>query len=264
MIGRCLILLLISCDSLAQTYLGPTYQALGFTGAALRGIYSLTANPAGLAGLERPTVSVNYQHHFLSADIRTQSALVGLPTRFGVFGMGMVRHGLSGAYSDTRGGLSYAKPFGHRLSVGLTANYHQLYIPAYVNVSAVSMDVGIQCHLPDGSVAGVYYTNVGGVTYGGEVYGVIPSFLKAGLSYPLPNVVVVAEMAYSNMHRLSGHFGIDYGLGDIVHLRGGLSLNPLRQYAGLGICWQQFILDAAATFHPQLGTSPQIGVCYAF
>ena len=86
MVGRCLILLLISCESLAQTYIGPNYQAMGHAGTALEGIYSLTANPAGLTGLDRIAASVGYQHHFFTTDITTQAALLGVPTRLGTWG----------------------------------------------------------------------------------------------------------------------------------------------------------------------------------
>lgn len=264
MIGRCFLLLLISYESLAQTYVGPNYQAMGSTGTALEGIYSLTANPAGLVGVERLTASVNYQHHFFSPDVTTQAALLGLPTRLGVFGLALCRYGLKGVYSDTEAGFSFGRRFGPQFSAGLSVNYHQLHIPAYLNVSSLSMDVGMQYRFRKGGAIGLQYTNVGQATYGLEVYGAIPAYLKAGISYPLPGIMAVAELVYRLTNTLGGHFGVEYNIGDLVYLRGGLSVNPLQRYAGFGLRWQHFMFDAAATFHPRLGTTPQIGLCYAF
>ncbi len=264
MIGRCLLLLLISYESLAQTYIGPNYQAMGSTGTALEGIYSLTANPAGLVGIERPMASVNYQHHFFSDDVTTQAALLGLPTRLGVFGLALNRFGLKAAYQDVKAGFSFAKRLGPQFALGMSASYHQLHIPSYLNVSALSVDVGMQYRLPRGAIIGLQYINVGRATYKQEVYGTIPAYVKVGISYPWPQVIVTAEMEYRIIHRLGGHFGIEYNIGDLLYLRGGMSVNPFQQHAGFGLRWQHFTFDAAATFHSRLGITPQIGLCYAF
>src|SRR5690606_30814398 len=129
MIGRCLLLLLISYESLAQTYIGPNYQAMGSTGTALEGIYSLTANPAGLVGVERLTASINYQHHFFSQDVTTQAALLGVSTRLGSFGLSLNRFGLKAAYNDLKAGFAFAKRLSSRIALGLSASYHELRIP---------------------------------------------------------------------------------------------------------------------------------------
>ncbi len=263
MIGRCLILLLISYESVAQTYVGPNLQAMGHTGTALEGIYSLTANPAGLAGLTHIAITVNDQRHFFTPDITTQAALLGMPTRPGTWGLLVRRYGMGGAYHDTKAGLAFARRFGPRLSAGMLASYHQLYIPKYLSVYSFTVDMGIQYHFERGSTIGLQYTNVGAADYGATVYGTIPSLIKVGFSYPLAAVTLAADLAYRFEDSLSGHLGVAYWLGDIVCLRGGLSVNPMQQHAGFGFRWQRFMFDTAATFHPQLGVSPQIGVGYA-
>lgn len=264
MIGRCFILLLISCESLAQTYVGPIYQAMGQTGTALEGIYSITANPAGLAGLSHTAVSIGYQHHFLTTDITTQAALLGVPTRLGTWGLLARRHGLSQAYQDTRAGFAFARPFGPRLSVGMSVSHHQLYVPNYLSVSSLSVDIGLQCHFLENGTVGLQYTNVGNANYGATLQGTVPSFVKAGISYSLAAVTLTVDAVYRLENSFGGHLGIAYWIGDILCLRGGLSATPLQQHAGFGLRWGQFMFDAASTFHPRLGTSPQIGVGYAF
>ena len=264
MIRRCLILLLISYESLAQTYVGPNYQALGSAGTALEGIYSLTANPAGLVGVERFTTSVNYQHHFFLADVNTQALLLGVPTRLGAFGMALSRFGLKAAYSDLKASFAFAKRLSPRFALGLIASYHQLYVPSYLKETALSVDVGMQYHLPEGAIIGVQYTNVGNENYGQIVHGTIPAYVKAGVSYPWTHVMVTADVVYHATHQLGGNVGIEYNIGDIIFLRGGVSVNPLQQHLGFGLCWPHFTFGTAFTFHPQLGVSPQIGLCYAF
>lgn len=262
MIGRCVLLLLISYESFAQTYVGPSQQAMGQTGAALEGIYSITANPAGLAGLRHIAINVGHQHHFFATDITTQAALLGVPTKWGTWGVVARRHGINGAYHDTKGGFAFARRFGPRLSAGMAASYHQLYIPKYLSVYSFTVDMGVQYRFEQGSMLGLQYTNVGDAGYGTTVYGTIPSFMKIGFSYPLAMVTFAADLAYHVQHRLSGHLGVAYWIGDILCLRGGLSVNPMQQHAGFGLRWHRFMFDVAATLHPRLGVSPQIGVGY--
>ncbi len=262
MIGRCLILLLISYESLAQTYVGPNHQAMGFTGVALQGIYSLTANPAGLVGMERPTVSLNYQYHFLSTDITTQSALAALPTRLGVFGITALRYGLKGAYDEGKLGFTFARSLGPQFAMGMSLAYHQLYVPNYLSVSSLSVDLGVQYRLEQGMVIGFQYTNIGRADYGQDLYGTIPTAIRLGASCPLSTVLVSADVSYGFAYRLNGHVGIEYNVGERLYLRGGLSANPLQQHVGFGIHWDHFRFDVATTFHPRLGTSPQIGLSY--
>ncbi|WP_262249248.1 hypothetical protein [Parapedobacter soli] len=264
MIGRCLILLLISYECIAQTYVGPSYQAMGQAGTALQGIYSLTANPAGLASLDHIAVNLGYQQHFLSADISTQAALLGGPTGLGVWGVMLRRYGIDGAYHDTKANFAFAKQFGPRLSIGMSASYHQLYVPAYLSAYSLSVDVGVQCHLGQGGTIGLQYTNVSRADYGSTVYSTIPSFVRVGFSYPLSTATFTVDVAYRRENRVGGHMGLAYWIGDILCLRGGLSVNPMQQHAGFGIRWYRFLFDTAATFHPRLGMSPQIGLGYAF
>ncbi|MGV3764215.1 hypothetical protein [Parapedobacter sp.] len=264
MVGRCLLLLLISYESFAQTYVGPSQQAMGQAGTALEGIYSITANPAGLAGLEHIALSIGYQRHFFSADITTEAALLGIPTALGTWGLVVRRYGMERAYQDTKAGFTFARRFGPRISLGMSASYHQLYIPNYLSVYSFAVDMGAQYHFEQGSAIGFQYTNVGNADYGTAVYGTIPSLLKFGFSYPLAMVTLAADLAYRFGDGLSGHLGIAYWIGDILCLRGGLSINPMQQHAGFGFRWRRFMFDVAATSHPRLGVSPQIGVGYAF
>jgi len=263
MIGRWPILLLISFECTAQTYLGPRHQAMGCTGAALQGIYSLTANPAGVTGLVQPVISVAHQHHFFASDITTQAGLIGIPTRLGTAGFAVSHYGLQGAYQELRMAVAYAKAFGPHFSLGLTANRHQLTVPSYLNSSGFSVDVGVQYRIGAQTVLGAYYANVGESAYR-DVYSEVPSYLRAGAIHGLDKVVVTADAVYHPGERLGGHFGFEYLPGEWLALRGGLSVNPLQQHAGFGVRWGGFILDVAATFHPWLGASPQIGLCYAF
>src|SRR5690606_34118904 len=130
-------------------------------------------NIAGLTGVERIAVSLQHQHHFFATDITSQGALLGVPTRLGTFGLLVSRFGIKDAYDDMKVGFSFAKRFGPHVSVGMSASYHQLYIPAYLSESSLSADFGIQYHFKEGANIGFHFANISRGSYGLEVYGTI-------------------------------------------------------------------------------------------
>jgi hypothetical protein len=58
--------------------------------------------------------------------------------------------------------------------------------------------------------------------------------------------------------------GVEYKLIKIVALRGGISVNPFKQFAGFGINYKKVLVDFAVASHPVLGYSPQIALGYEF
>lgn len=263
MIGRCLILLLISAKAYAQTYTGTRYQAMGSTGTALQEIYSLTVNPSGLTALERPTAHVGHQYHFLSTEITGQTALLGIPTRLGNFGLMVHRYGLQDIYNEIHIGFAYAKQFGRELSLAVRINAHQLGISNYGTTRTFSADMGLQYHTAQGLIIGLHYLNVGGIDYAHGL-GALPSTVRLGASYRLDKVTVTSDVVYDRIRAANGHLGLEYAIITSLLLRGGVSVHPLQQHAGFGLVWGQMVVDVAATFQHYLGISPQIGISYAF
>ena len=263
MIGRCFILLLISAEAYAQTYTGTRFQAMGGTGTALQEIHSLTANPAGLTALVHTTSHIAHRYHFVATDITSQTALLGVPTSLGSFGILLHRYGLQNTYREMQGGLAYAKSFGPRLSLAIKINAHQLAISNYGSTGAFSADVGLQYSVLPELLVGVHYLNVGGLNYD-DRHGTIPSSIRLGACYRLDKVIVTSDLKYNTTNPVSGAVGLEYAIVPILLMRGGLSFLPLAQHAGFGLIWGHMAFDMAASFHRYLGMSPQFGLSYAF
>jgi hypothetical protein len=58
--------------------------------------------------------------------------------------------------------------------------------------------------------------------------------------------------------------GLEYAVVNWLAFRGGLGVNPFRQFAGFGYQLNDLKVDAAASSHPFLGISPQIALSYEF
>lgn len=262
---RVLLLLLLCMNAKGQVNSGARFTGMGNTGTALRDVYSLVNNQAGIANLESPILSFSFQNLFLETDIRSQSVLFVLPIRFGVLGYTISNYGIPKVYSNLKSGLSFSRSFGPQLAMGMTVNYHQLQIPNYGSNSAFSIEFGVQYFIIEKWVIGAHIENPGHFNYKAETYYKIPSIVRFGNSYQMNEQIVISiDGTYRLSENFDANVGIEYSLAQYLKLRGGLSVNHFQQYTGFGIDYQNFLFDVAVIMHPRLGVSPQITLSYVF
>jgi len=262
------IVLLISLKPFylfAQNSLGPRLTAMGNNGAAVTDVWALQANPAGIASLTRPTVSINYIKHLFSDEISTQASVFVLPIKNDFIGASFQRYGFA-EYNESKVGFAYAKQFGESLSIAINTNYHQLKISNYGTSSGFSVDVGALYHLNSEFAFGAFVNNPSKQKFSSkEVSLSIPTTFHAGASYLASDKVLIAtSLSKSLGQSVDVSIGIDYKIIELLSLRGGLSTRPFKQYAGFGLNYRKFLLDMATTFDANLGYAPQIAVGYAF
>ncbi len=238
---------------------------MGNTGTALRDIYSLVSNQAGVAYFQSPILSLSFEKPFLDTDIRSQSVLFVLPIRFGVLGYSINNYGIPKVYSNLKSGLSISRDFGPRLAMATTVNYHQLQIPNYGSNSAFSVEFGIQYVFIERWIIGAHIENPGHFNFKTKSYNKIPSYDWLGNSYQMNDQVLISiDGVYTLTENFDANVGIEYSLAQYLKLRGGTSFNHFQQYAGFGLDYQNFLFDVAVILHPRLGVSPQITLSYVF
>lgn len=244
--------------------LGPRATALGNTGVALQDVWSLQSNQAGLTTLKRAVASISYRNSFLNPDLNTQSAIIAIPTKKGVFGLSLQTYGFS-AYSEQKVGFSYAKAFGKSVSTSLNFNIHQVKIQQYGSAKTFSVDAGIQYKPSDKLILGTHISNPYQASYNREVDAMVPLSIEFGMAYTfsdklLMNTGVVKSLNSETDIRL----GLEYSLLNCLALRGGLALKTFRQFAGFGYSLEKLRIDAAVTADANLGYSPQLALSYEF
>lgn len=262
---RVLILILLSFKAKGQIKYSPRFTGIGNTGTALQDAYSLTNNQAGIANLRSPVLSFSFEKPFLGMDIGSQSALFVFPTRLGVLGYAIRNYGIPKAYNNLKSGLSLARMFGPQLAMAITINHHHLRILKYGSDNMLSIEFGVQYILKEKWIIGAHIDNLGRFSYENKDYYTIPTLLRLGNSYQLSDQVLISiDGKYLLDESFDGNIGIEYSIVQWLKLRGGVSVNHFQQYVGFGFGYQSFLFDAAATIHPRLGVSPQIGLSYVF
>jgi hypothetical protein len=57
---------------------------------------------------------------------------------------------------------------------------------------------------------------------------------------------------------------LEYFPVNFLYIRAGVASNPALNAAGFGLQWKKVRIDLAASFHPQLGYTPNLGLLYSF
>lgn len=250
---------------LAQNNLGPRLTAMGNNGSAVYDVWSLHANAAGITATEKPIISLNYIKHLFSGEISTQGLALIIPYKNNFIGIGFQRYGFS-EYHESKIDFAYAKKFGDQISAAINLNYHQLKITKYGSATGFSIDVGVLYKLNKHLTFGAYTSNPSKQRYSTtQVAAEIATSYHVGASYNASDKVLIAASISKILNQsVDVGLGIDYKIVELLSLRGGLSAQPFKQYAGFGINYKTFLFDMATAYDPNLGYTPQIAMAYAF
>ena len=91
----CLIFILFQTELFAQISPGPRSLSMGSAGVALKDVWSLQHNSAGISEIRRPIVALGYERHFSDQDLSTQKAVFVIPFKQHVFGLSFHSYGFS-------------------------------------------------------------------------------------------------------------------------------------------------------------------------
>lgn len=262
--GVCLIFILFQTTVIAQISPGPRSLSMGSAGVVLKDVWSLQHNSAGIAGILRPIFALGYERHFSDQDLSTQKAVFAIPFKQHVFGLSFQRYGFS-EYSEQTAGIAYSRNFSGSLALSIALKYHQLSITKYGLVNAVSVDVGLQYQLNERLWIGTHISNPSSSRYQDLSDSTIPVSLSFGVSFEFSDkVLIISDIQKTLNATINTKLGIEYRLINWFALRGGMSANPFKQYAGFGLNHQRFAIDVAISSHPNLSYSPNLAFSYEF
>lgn len=243
---------------------GPRLMAMGSGGLAVSDIWSIQQNPAGIALLKRPMFAIAYEQQFPGAEVSTQSAVLVFPYLRNVFGLSFQRYGFS-EYTEQVAGFCFAKGFGDSFSLAVGMRYYQLNISQYGAAGALTVEVGARLRINDLFTIASHVSNPNRSRYNSIQGTGLPVKLSLGSSFQFSDkLLLIADLRKYLDYPLDGIAGVEYGFLKWFSLRGGVSMNPFKQYTGFGINHNKMQLDFSVASHPILGISPQISLGYEF
>jgi hypothetical protein len=256
------IIFLISVKASAQINMGARFNAMASSGVSLSDVWSIHHNQAGLAAVKRFSVAVAYEKPFSGYDLKSHSTAIVLPVQNNVFGLSVQQYGnLTYIYQSV--GLSYAKNFGNQLFAAMAFNYHSLKIDNYGNTHTYSVAAGLQYKINKNLTIGAHLSSPGFRDFDKDLELPVLTRIQLGASYHFSEKFLLAMSADKSFRgHLDVRTGVEYRIIEMLSLRGGLSANAFRQYAGFGVNYKKLNMDLSVSSQPIVGYSPQISLSY--
>ncbi|MEO0557270.1 MAG: hypothetical protein AAF170_03700 [Bacteroidota bacterium] len=251
---------------------GARRLALGRAGVALGGEAWGVANPATWATLADRRLALEGSQAFGLADLRLGAASAAVPTSFGTLAVSGRSFGGS-VHRETRVVAGIARPLAlsrvRALDVGLAVGVESASTEGFGSASTVLLDAGVQGDLLPALRLGLSARNLLGLGRGAETdlqrsVSTVPT-LAVGLAYtPSDHAVLVLDALQDLDRGLSMRAGAEARPVDVLALRVGVSTQPVRYTAGLGVLAGPARVDLAVEQHETLGLTPAFGVEVGF
>lgn len=251
----------------AQTLRRPlsaSYTGLGAYSLQHADVFSFTANQASLAQLKNISTAVYAERKFLLTELNNYTAVLGIPTTSGNFGLKAAYNGFSD-YNETQIGLAYGRKLGKKIDVGVQFNYQGLQITGYGNATAISFELGTILHLTDQLHAGVHISNPVGGKFGKDQQEKLSSVYAVGLGYEASEKFFIStEIEKEEGQPVNVNAGMQYKFIPQLLVRAGMSSATSSAWVGVGLMIRSIRFDITTSYHPQLGITPGLLLLFNF
>jgi len=234
-------------------------------------VFSVFQNQAGLAALDRSSISVFYENRYLIPQLSNKAAVMVLATQGGNFALQLNSFGPP-QWAESNIGLAYSRFLNDRLSLGIQLNYFGTRL-AETNTLLMSagFETGAIYRVSENTFIGLHIANPYTPPINTTVYkDQIPWRVKFGGHTHFADDFIFSY----ELEKLKGlntilKAGAEWEVADSFFVRGGMSTPynaelPMRFYAGLGFETGFFTFDTSFAYHNALGYVPSVSLIFSF
>lgn len=264
-----ILLVLIMSASLALAQESPSLPA-----SSLAGGVSVVGNqgwqpfhnPSKLVQSEDVTATLVYENRFGLQELSTKGVSISIPTRWLNIGMATSSYGFN-VYKETLTGVSLARSFNDKFSMGVGVNYYSAYLSNSIGRKGVLLaQVGIYAKLTPALNIGFNAFNP--VAHKLRFQGVekaIESLFSLGASLQFAEeFVLLLQLDKGGESSLVWRAGFEYYPLKEFRLRLGAYGMDFLPTLGCGTQWKGLLLDLNFARHPVLGISSVGMLRYCF
>ncbi|MEX2603339.1 MAG: hypothetical protein WD361_04010 [Gracilimonas sp.] len=251
------ILGLICTPAFGQLTMGAKGLGMGQATTALPGYdWSLFANPA-LSDNDKIAIGFYGLRNYGFSELTDMSALVSVPSNFGVASLGFHRYG-DELYNETRVRLGYKNEW-RKLHFGIAANYNHISFGAdYGAGGALGIDLGIAAELTENLWMGAKSTNINRPEYEYQTMDeYLPREIGLGFSYYLNELALLSfDVVKDVKFPVSYRGGLEINVIEDLKGRVGITTEPITYSLGFGYGKNSWDVNFAFQKHELLGFSP--------
>jgi hypothetical protein len=245
--------------------IGGRISGMGLSSAAVSDFWSINNNQAGMAFYNQSAAGIYVENRFMIQEMGSQTAAIMVKSKYGMLGT-TVGYSGDANYHTLKAGFAYARKFGNRFSAGIQLDYIATSLGEdYGKRSNITFDAGIMIKITEQLTFGVHTFNPVHVQLSEYNNERIPTILNAGFGFTFSDrLLLTAEANKNSEFPMEFRTGAEYKLSRSAYARIGVSTNPARYTFGVGLEMKNLSFDLSASFHPQLGYSPQVSMQYSF
>jgi len=226
--------------------------------------FSFTDNQAELSSYQSINIAVYSEQRFLLKETSLYSLAVTFPFSSGGMGLQANYFGYSD-YNESEIGIAYGKVLGKMVDIGVQFNYYHVLIANYGSMSTVNFELASMFHVTERIHLGIHAYNPVGGKFGKATGEKLASLYNIGLGYEASKQVFVsAEIAKEENKTVNVNAVLQYIFAKQFFARAGVETQTASPYAGIGLLWNNFRIDIAVSYHPQLGFTPGFLMMYQF
>lgn len=247
---------------------GARVLGLGRAGVALGAEPWGHTNPAARASLAERRAALQASQAFGLSEVQLGALAAASPTPLGVLGVEARTYGFS-ERRETRVRVGLARPVAlsatRRLDVGVAVGVESASTEGYGSETEILLDVGVQGRVLTGLRAGLSARNLLGLgrsdTRDLQLSAATVPGLTVGLAYtPSDRATLLLDADHDLDFGLSVRAGAEVRPLDALALRAGVSTEPVRFTAGVGLRGGPLRADLAVERHETLGLTPAFGI----
>ncbi len=218
--------------------------------------FSFTFNTAALAQQKNFAAGVYAENRFQLKETTLYRGVANMPTQLGNFGIQVDHFGFKN-YNENQLGAAYARSLGESFDLGIQFNYFSYRVPSYSEASSVNFQIGAIARLTEQLNTGFQIYNPVGGYLSKEHEEKLASVYQFGISYePSENVIIHATVEKEEDRDLNVIAGLYYHFEKRFIGRVGVETLNSSPFGAIGIAFNDFRIDFAASYHNQLGFSP--------
>ena len=233
-----------------------------YTYAGNGNAFSFAGNPSALAGIQQFSAGVYSEQRFMLKDIGHYNATVAIPTQLGNFGFKGDYFGNS-FFNESGIGIAYARKLGASVDVGVQFNYYGVNAGVYGSASAITAEAGVIVHVTEQLRVGLHVYNPTSVKIGKGGGEDLPSMFDVGFGYDVSEVLFLSGTIEKVQNQPAAvTAAIQYNFDKKLFANAGIISSTGVYYLGFGVMHHDFLINATASLHPQLGFSPGLLLIY--
>lgn len=229
-------------------------------------VFSVYHNQAGLANIDRTSISFFYENQFLVPELSLRSGLITFPAASGAFAVQYHAFGPA-QWSESNASVAYSRFLSKKLSAGLQLNYYGSRLPEIAKtISTVSFELGAIYQITDNTYLGAHIANPYSPPMKTMVYEEsIPwRFSLGGHTNFTETFTLSYEVEAIKSYLPTLQIGAQWEAVPDFFIRAGYNAVPSQVHAGFGYSSRFFTIDTAFNYHQYLGVTPSVSLIFSF